>query len=40
MKLGKPVADPAKLFSLGPDGYNRQGYNVARDGQRFLVASP
>ena len=40
MKLGKPVADPARLFSLGRDGYTRQGYVVARDGQRFLVASP
>ena len=40
MKLGKPVADPTRLFSLGPDGYTRQGYSVARDGQRFLIASP
>jgi hypothetical protein len=40
MKLGKPVADPTRLFSLGRDGYTRQGYNVARDGQRFLVAAP
>jgi len=40
MKLGKPVADPARLFSLGRDGYTRQSYVVARDGQRFLVASP
>jgi Tol biopolymer transport system component len=39
MKLGKPVAAPIRLFSLGPDGYTRQGYVVAKDGQRFLVAS-
>ena len=43
MELGKPVAaGPTKLFSLGRDGLIafRNGYDVARDGQRFLIATP
>ena len=42
MELGKPVAaGPTKLFSLGygRNGY-APGYDVARDGQRFLIAPP
>jgi Tol biopolymer transport system component len=42
MELGKPVAaGPTRLFSLGygRNGYP-PGYDVARDGQRFLIAPP
>jgi hypothetical protein len=43
MELGKPVAaGPTRLFSLGRDGLIafRNGYDVAKDGQRFLIATP
>jgi serine/threonine protein kinase/Tol biopolymer transport system component len=43
MELGKPVAaGPTRLFPFGGGGLtaSRNGYDVARDGQRFLIATP
>jgi hypothetical protein len=45
IKLGNAVSTgtPHKLFRFdGMDGYevNRNGYDVAKNGQRFLIVSP
>ena len=43
VELGKPVAAaPTRLFPFGGGGLTafRNGYDVASDGQRFLIATP